>query len=436
MAKHKTKFLVTTILLIGVCVIITCILMYIKYKDIKYFIFNDTNETIKIDIRNTQSIQDLLDNQKISIKEDDETNTYTFKELELTNKITKEQQEYIDNNKEIYYNDLNIKYNNKNLKKFIKGLNKRREDNKYATLEKQDNKFVVTEESHGNKLNTNKLLKYIKSNFGESNIEVDLKSFYIEFDDTKPSYEELKQVLKGFNDIFVSYTNGYTLKMSDLTDYLIVENNQIKFDNDKLDEYTYFIDKTIEKELKSYDTVGKQREFKTSKGNTIAVSGGTYGNIFSSDDETQYIIELFNNNKNEKDRTPIYSKELPDEIGNTYIEISISDQHLWYYVDGVLDSETDIVTGRAGKHDTPKGVYYISERINGKYLTGDTYKTWVNKWMRLTNRGIGLHDASWRGRFGGSIYKSNGSHGCINLPSAFAYSLFDKVRVNDCVIVY
>ena len=99
--------------------------------------------------------------------------------------------------------------------------------------------------------------------------------------------------------------------------------------------------------------------------------------------------------------------------------------------------DTDCVTGDAHlSRDTPKGVYYISECIDGKYLIGDDYKTWVNKWMRLTNTGIGLHDAYWRSAFGGSIYKTNGSHGCINLPAKFASNLFKKAYRGMPVIIY
>ena len=122
----------------------------------------------------------------------------------------------------------------------------------------------------------------------------------------------------------------------------------------------------------------------------------------------------------------------------TYVEVSIEQQHAWFYKDGELVSETDIVTGTLGSKDTPTGVYFISERIRGKYLRpkGSTSPTWVDRWMRITNDGVGLHDAQWRYKFGGSIYKTNGSHGCINLPKDFAFDLFEQVTVGTKVVVY
>ena len=46
------------------------------------------------------------------------------------------------------------------------------------------------------------------------------------------------------------------------------------------------------------------------------------------------------------------------------------------------------------------------------------------------------HDAGWRSAFGGSIYLSSGSHGCVNMPRAKAEELFDILPVGTPVIVY
>ena len=48
----------------------------------------------------------------------------------------------------------------------------------------------------------------------------------------------------------------------------------------------------------------------------------------------------------------------------------------------------------------------------------------------------GLHDASWRSKFGGTIYQYGGSHGCINLPSGKAQTLYDMVYTGIPVICY
>ena len=143
--------------------------------------------------------------------------------------------------------------------------------------------------------------------------------------------------------------------------------------------------------------------------------------------ETKEVLSLIDEHSSQSNRTPVMQGY--EELGDTYVAVSIEQQHLWYYKDGELVDETDVVTGRLNKHDTPTGAYYITECIPGKYLVGDTYKTWVNQWMRLTNSGIGLHDAYWRSSFGGSVYTYNGSHGCVNIPKDFAKMLYKESYV-------
>lgn len=106
----------------------------------------------------------------------------------------------------------------------------------------------------------------------------------------------------------------------------------------------------------------------------------------------------------------------------TYIEISISQQHMWFYENGNLVLDTPVVTGNDdGEHDTTKGSFSIQDRGENVTLVGEDYQTPVTYWMGF-NGGIGIHDASWRDDFGGDIYQGNGSHGCVNTP-------YDKVEI-------
>ena len=50
---------------------------------------------------------------------------------------------------------------------------------------------------------------------------------------------------------------------------------------------------------------------------------------------------------------------------------------------------------------------------------------------------VGIHDASWRnGKFGGSIYKTSGSHGCINAPESVVSKLYEMVKVDTPVVAF
>lgn len=120
--------------------------------------------------------------------------------------------------------------------------------------------------------------------------------------------------------------------------------------------------------------------------------------------------------------------------GMTYIDISIAAQTLTYYVNGVAALSTPCVTGSPGR-STPTGVFSINNKVPGKYLTGPTWHVWVNRWMRFSGN-CGIHDASWRKSFGGNIYKSNGSHGCVNIPFSAADTLYNTAPLGTVVIVH
>ena len=52
------------------------------------------------------------------------------------------------------------------------------------------------------------------------------------------------------------------------------------------------------------------------------------------------------------------------------------------------------------------------------------------------NGNIGIHDAGWRNKFGGNIYLTNGSHGCINSPPNLANTIFNNIDASTPVICY
>lgn len=122
---------------------------------------------------------------------------------------------------------------------------------------------------------------------------------------------------------------------------------------------------------------------------------------------------------------------------NTYIDVDIDNQIMTYFEDGVIKLQSPCVTGNPTlKRDTPKGTYSIKVHCTDKTLVGPTWRVKVNYWMRFTDDACGLHDASWRSNFGGDIYLTNGSHGCVNLPSDVAKSLYDSVDVGTTVYVH
>ena len=228
------------------------------------------------------------------------------------------------------------------------------------------------------------------------------------------------------NDWQFTYQDGSGIYGYELSEF--VDNYRLKLPENYIEDFV--------SELHSrFDTTTDSYTFTTPDGETSkTVPYKTFGLTLKDSDEVEAINEALDSKISVTMRIPSMSGY--EDIGEDKILISIDDQHIWVYFDGELWNESDVVTGRQNVHDTPTGVFYITECINGKYLRGADYKTWVNKWMRLTNSGIGLHDATWRSSFGGNIYTYNGSHGCINLPKKFAYDLYEHAYVGLPVIIY
>lgn len=123
-------------------------------------------------------------------------------------------------------------------------------------------------------------------------------------------------------------------------------------------------------------------------------------------------------------------------IGRTYVEVNISQQHMWFYKGGSLITDCDVVTGNYGTADTPKGIHTVFQKLSPATLVGEGYSTPVSYWMAFTYDGCGIHDATWRDEFGGDIYKGNGSHGCVNTPYDDVRTIYNNLSVGTYVVVH
>ena len=130
--------------------------------------------------------------------------------------------------------------------------------------------------------------------------------------------------------------------------------------------------------------------------------------------------------------------EVPvNPYGHTCVEVNLSAQTIRVWQGETLYLESPCVTGYKGVHDTSAGNFRIQSMETDRYLqgyndNGTKYKSYVNYWMPF-NGGQGLHDANWRGtaheNFGGQIYVTDGSHGCVNLPYDVAEALYSIAYV-------
>lgn len=128
------------------------------------------------------------------------------------------------------------------------------------------------------------------------------------------------------------------------------------------------------------------------------------------------------------------SSKYTKELGNTFVEVDITDQDLYLYIDDELVLTADVVTGKKGLYDTRIGCNPIYAKQTDRYLKGDGYNVWVEYWMPF-DKGIGLHDASWRNNFSNDAYL-NGSHGCVNMKYDDAKYVYDNVEIGTNVLVH
>ena len=295
--------------------------------------------------------------------------------------------------------------------------------------------YVIEKEYDGTRIDIDKAKAKIKSSLIQLGLKEDLDAdgLYgfakIKEDDAK--LLSAQDVLNKHAATVISYAGGAVLNGERISQWLGVdeEGNLI------LDEggIRVFVDELAER----YDTLGKPRIFKTTDSREVEIPAKKYGWQVDKEGEFQAIRASILAGE-QVEREPLFSSRAVslegNDFGNTYVEIDLSNQKLYYYVDGQLTLTSDIVSGALwGGRRTPPGLYKVNYKAKNVVLRGPDYAAPVRYWMPF-NGGIGMHDANWRSSFGGGIYKSGGSHGCINMPSSSAKALYDIIN-KDCPVI-
>lgn len=224
-----------------------------------------------------------------------------------------------------------------------------------------------------------------------------------------------------------SLDKGRILSLLDLH-----EDGSVSINDTRLTSYVQHLAST-------YNTYGDVRKFKTSKGDTVKIGGGDYGWVIDKTKEKEELLKDLESGKPVK-REPVYEQRAlqsgTDDIGDTYVEIDYTNQHLWYYKEGSLVTDTAIVSGNISRgNGSPDGIFKIAYKQKDATLVGENYASDVKYFMPFAYN-VGIHDASWRSTFGKQIYKTSGSHGCINVPPKKAAKLFQTLEVGTPVIAY
>ncbi|GAB5082006.1 L,D-transpeptidase family protein [Hominimerdicola sp. 21CYCFAH17_S] len=332
-----------------------------------------------------------------------------------------------------------------------------------AYIEKTDDGFAIVKEVRGDKVDEDKLddlfdyiIGYVDS--GEYLIDLSAVDCYEDPEVTEEDLTDQLDQLNSLYDIEINYDFTYTtetLHGSEILDWITFENA------DPTDGYTVDEDKAmeyVEKLADKYDTYGKDRKFKsTSRGEiTVEKGEGCYGWWIDQQQTCDQLVEIIEEGKS-ANIEPIYYKNpysayeyvcnpewrtAESDIGDTYCEVDLAKQHFWYYKNGKLKYECDIVSGLpTEERNTPGGVYklWIKEKdkvLKGSLSTGEKWETPVTFWNNISTFGVGLHDATWHPYFGGNRYKTNGSHGCINMPYDAAKYVYENIDLGTPVVMY
>ena len=193
----------------------------------------------------------------------------------------------------------------------------------------------------------------------------------------------------------------------------------------------------------AHDTYKCVFDFNTSTGKTLPIEPyGNYGFELDEEGTCADVMEKINAHDKGKYDAKYFHKALYDTnkgLGGNYVEININRQHLWVYKDGECVVDTDIVSGLpVSGRVTYYGCYAIRDKAENATL-GDLevegYETTVRYWVPFNN-GEGIHDASWRENFGGKIWLTYGSHGCVNVPEWVMEDIYDNVEIGEPVVVY
>lgn len=336
-------------------------------------------------------------------------------------------------------------YNKEDLEQKIAGLtffkkqNIRAPSDAYIMYSKEEGKYVIVDAKPGTELSEEKTVKAIKTAIESMETELNLeeagcyKNAGVNQED-----EGLRTALEEANK-YVSACITYDwnaheviVDSSVIKKWVSVEGSKVKLDEDEIREF-------VEEQASEYDTYGMNRIFETTDHREIELSAKSYGWKTDVETEAEALIKAVKRGET-IEKVPAHSDTAAQEgqtaVGESYVEIDLGNQHLYLYVEGELILESDFVSGNAARGwNTPAGVFGLTYKTKNAVLRGADYETPVSFWMPF-NGNIGMHDATWRNAFGGDIYLTNGSHGCINLPYEKAKIIYEYVYTGFPVVCY
>lgn len=398
-----------------------------------------------------EAIAEVLDNENITLICGEKTYHFQGKDFGLRMSDSKELEKILDSQQgfeigKIYTIQTSLIVEDEKVEKCLAGIKELQKEN----MVKPQNAYIVQEddgtlriesEVMGNEIEFEEALAMCKENliFGETTIDFNLIANIPEVLSTD---EVLNENVRAINHILATVINFeltdgsvVTLDKEIMKSWICIDGKgEYYIDGKKISDFVAELNERVQK-------TGSTLMFTPSDHSPIALPVND-NRILTVDieKEIQQIREELEKSGTYT-RMPNYEQELDMVSFENYVEIDISRQKVWFYYKGecIVDG-VPCVTGNERNHDTPTGMYYLTGKsrnaiLRGRNDDGSPYASPVKIWMPF-NGGIGMHDASWRTEFGGEIYKTNGSHGCVNMRLEDAEKIYEYIDKTMPIIVY
>lgn len=432
-----------------------------------HFYFHTTINGVDYSLQSVSKVEDAMTQEvgvyKLSLKEaDGDVDVIDGQQIELSYKKGEELNTVLKNQnvflwpRSLWENfdiqaPVGVEYDETKLENLLNGLDCMKEENQVAPVsavpEYDGQKFVVKAEELGSLINVDAFKEKVAEYIGGFRNTLDMveEDCYVKasyFSDS-PEVIAACETMNAYLGASVTYTFGDATEVVDgsvISQWLTTdENMNVTYNEEGVSQY-------IASLAEKYDTYRKQRTFTSGSGNTVNVQGGNYGWLIDQAAEIE-ALKANISNKEVVTKEPVYKQTAAShgaaDWGNTYVEVDLTNQYMYLFVNGSVVTSSPIVTGKPSEGSaTPQGVYSIRYCKRNAVLRGPkkedgTYE-WespVAFWMPF-NGAIGLHDATWQAAFGGSRYLTHGSHGCVNLPYNIAETVFNNVSAGTPVVCH